>query len=359
MLQLAQQNPFLLGCQRLIWATCFLLAVAESAHAQRQPYRVCLMSDLNSSYGSTDYRDTVYASLALLENQGCQLVLGAGDLVAGQSLDLGQSQLERMWQSFEENILRFFSTRGVPFLSTMGNHDASSARRADGSFIFDLERRVARSFWQNAWQQIPGSNLEWIDSEHFPFWYSLRAGPIWVGVVDGSSAGEVAREWEWLEQQLASDSAQTASFRVVVSHLPLFAVGQGKDRVGEILNPSEELHNLLRDAGVDVFVSGHHHAFYPGKLAGSPPPSPLLLALGALGNGPRRLLGSSAPPRLTLSWLDFATSESGRRQVMLTTVDPENGTPISHTELPASIPSLDGAGRAVTLLRSDSHFTRM
>ena len=50
--------------------------------------RIALISDLNSSYGSTSYVSQVHRGLELLIKLQPDLVLCAGDMVAGQKLGL-------------------------------------------------------------------------------------------------------------------------------------------------------------------------------------------------------------------------------------------------------------------------------
>ena len=63
------------------------------------------------------------------------------------------------------------------------------------------------------------------------------------------------------------------------------------------------LQSLLEKYGVQLYISGHHHAYYPGKRGQLE-----LLHAGALGSGPRKLLNSNLPPQKTLTILDLKLS---------------------------------------------------
>src|SRR5689334_8743868 len=54
----------------------------------RGDVRIVVISDLNSQYGSTSYEPEVDQALALIPDWQPDLVLGGGDMVAGQSSSL-------------------------------------------------------------------------------------------------------------------------------------------------------------------------------------------------------------------------------------------------------------------------------
>src|SRR5690606_37062824 len=89
-----------------------------------------------------------------------------------------------------------------------------------------------------------------------------------------------------------------ARLRLVVGHLPLVAVGEGRDRPGETITEAAALASLLGRHGVDLYISGHHAAYYPGRLGD-------LELLFAGGIGARRLLGDERPARSTLTLIDI------------------------------------------------------
>jgi hypothetical protein len=97
----------------------------------------------------------------------------------------------------------------------------------------------------------------------------------------------------WLDAEL---SRTTAAVKIVFGHLPNhpFAV----HREVEILN-DPALEEILRRHDVDAYVSGHHHAYYPGAVEGV-----RHVAMPCLGSGARRLIGeghASSPALLVLT----------------------------------------------------------
>lgn len=348
----------------LVFIFCWACLLAEVSHAKTSPSskkesinnRICFVSDMNGSYGSIDMPPSVQSAMDQLGRLNCGLVLGAGDLVAGQQTSLTESRLREMWEGFSRVVLAPLDNQNIPFLSALGNHDASADRNSSGEFIFERDRRVAKDFWLTRLENSEYP-FDWISREDFPFYYSLRHGTIGIIVVDGTSSTELRRKREWLEQQLILfEKDPSLSTRIVVGHLPLVAVAKGRDRQGEILADSRSLYELFDHYKVDLYVSGHHHAFYPGRIdAWSQQHGTVQLALGALGDGPRHLLGdSNLPARNALSFVDINPSIPFLLgKISLGTLIPQTGIYLSTLELPEEIPSVDGRENSVRLERVD------
>ncbi|MCP9800596.1 metallophosphoesterase [Synechococcus sp. RedBA-s] len=266
--------------------------------------RLVLISDLNASYGSTSYIPEVGQGIALIPSLHPDLVVCAGDMVAGQKTSLSTAQLQAMWAGFDRQVLRPLRRAGLPFAPAMGNHDASSSR-AGGGYVFERERQEASRYWR---RQQADLGLSFVDASGFPFFYSVLQDEMFLLVLDASSAQIPADQLRWAERSLASAGAQGAQRRLVVGHLPLLGVAQGRDTAGNVLAQSQELRQLLERQRVEAYISGHQHAYYPGRLGQLD-----LIQLGALGSGPRKLLGQSAAPFQTLTVLDYDWS-SGRRR---------------------------------------------
>lgn len=317
--------------------------------------RICFMSDLNGSYGSVSLPVSVDESVTQLRRLQCGLVVGAGDLVAGQDSSLSDSQLHSMWDGFRKQVLQPLDELNVPVLSALGNHDASAARGSSGGYIYNRERKVASEFWAQRKAEANYGDIEWLSTEDFPFFYSIRFGTTAVIFIDGSSATEIRMKRGWLESQLQALAAHpSVHTRMVVGHLPLVAVAQGRERPGEILADSRELYELFDSYKVDFYVSGHHHAFYPGRVdEWSRKHGTVQLALGALGNGPRKLLGQyQVAARNTLTYLDIdASIAQGDMRFSLSTLFPRTGDYLMSQSLPESLAGFDGLGNAVRLRR--------
>ena len=70
----------------------------------RQDFRIVVISDLNSQYGSTEYEPEVKNAIALMSQWQPDLVLCGGDAIAGQKASLTKSQIKAMWSSFDRHI---------------------------------------------------------------------------------------------------------------------------------------------------------------------------------------------------------------------------------------------------------------
>jgi hypothetical protein len=302
----------------------------------RGDLRLVLFSDLNGPYGSTGYIAEVQRGIGLIPSLRPDLVLCAGDMVAGQKRGLGRGRLAAMWAGFERDVLSPLRRRGLPFAPAMGNHDASSAR-SGGRFAFADDRAEAARFWGDRQGAL---GLDFVDAAGFPFHYAVRRGDLLVLVWDASSATVPAAQLAWAEKVLSGPAARTARRRLVMGHLPLRPVGVGRDRPGEVLERADALRALMERHGVEAYVSGHHHAWYPARLGGL-----TLYHLGALGSGPRRLLGQSAAPFQTLTVLDLFLAQ-GRSTV--TTVDLRSVRAVDPRSLPASL--VDRQGRVLQRL---------
>ena len=335
----------------------FCLGIASVAESSPRKNRICFISDLNGSYGSVDLPSSVHSGMRTLAQHDCSIVIGAGDLVAGQDLTLSESRLSAMWSEFKRVVMEPFAAQQIPFFSALGNHDASAARSGSGGYVYARERQVAQSFFEENYKDFYSPDVQWLSREGFPFFYALRFANTGIVFIDGSSAVELRTKREWLEEQLrllANDASLSA--RIVVGHLPLVAVATGRDRVGEILAESRALYELFDRNRVDLYVSGHHHAFYPGRVtAWSSVHGTIQLALGALGNGPRALVGNSGlPAQNTLSIVDINESTPWLEdKFTVRTVNPVSGRHLSIFDLPRTLESLDGSGQPVILKRFD------
>jgi hypothetical protein len=260
-------------------------------------FRVVVISDLNSAYGSTTYGPEVSTAVRMIrEEWRPDLVLAAGDLIAGQRPSLTDENVRAMWSAFDSVVGAPLRSAGIPFGFSLGNHDASAypAHQRDRAFAVE--------HWRAA-QRHPG--VAFVDSTHFPLYYSFRQGPLFVIAWDATSAimPQDTTLMRWLQGQLGSDAARRAPFRLVLGHLPLYAVAEGRDRPGEVLESPDSLRALLERHEVHTYISGHHHAYYPGRRGALE-----LLHTGAIGDGPRPLLGAVEPSPRTVTILDFHPS---------------------------------------------------
>jgi 3',5'-cyclic AMP phosphodiesterase CpdA len=259
-----------------------------------------VISDLNGAYGSTDYDPEVDRAIALLPLWNPDLVLCSGDMVAGQRTSLTRAQIQAMWTAFDRHVAAPLRAAAMPFGFTLGNHDGSGSRNASGGFTFQQERDLAAAYWTDP-RHDPG--VDFVDRQQFPFYYSFRQttdqGDVFFLVWDGSTSRIPPEQLAWVEATLASPAAQQAQLRVLMGHLPLYGIAEGRDRPGEVMNNADALRQLLERYNVHTYISGHHHAYYPGHRG-----QLQLLHTGALGGGPRSLISGNSPRTKTLTVVD-------------------------------------------------------
>jgi 3',5'-cyclic AMP phosphodiesterase CpdA len=291
----------------------------------RGDLRFVVFGDFNGPYGALEYPAAVHDVVSAID---CvwrpDLVLMPGDLVAGQSRSLPDDRFAHMWAVFDEDVASRLRSAGVPYAATMGNHDASSLRNRDGTFAFERERVAAAAYWS---QPMYETNLAYVDRDDFPFRYAFRHGDAFVAIIDASSATVDDAARDWLTRVLRGPEATSATIRLVMGHLPLVGVST-KTAPGEEVTDGAALARLLRDLGVDTYVSGHHAAYYAGRWNG-------LELLFAGGIGGRPLLGSGARPPSAVTVTDVWLSPL---RVRHTTFDPAGMQVIPGASLPERIP---------------------
>ncbi|MDJ0533710.1 MAG: metallophosphoesterase [Xenococcaceae cyanobacterium MO_207.B15] len=263
--------------------------------SETQDVRIVVISDLNSQYGSTEYEPEIDKAIALMTQWQPDLVLCGGDMIAGQKRSLTESQIKAMWEAFDVHVAAPLRNYNIPFGFTIGNHDGSGAI-VNQELIFAGERDLASAYWNDS-QHDP--NLNFVDRAKFPFYYTFQQKDIFYLVWDASASNITPQQLAWVEKSLQSDAAQQAKMRIAIGHLPLYPVAEKKNKPGEYLTEGEKLRSLLEKYQVHTYISGHHHAYYPGKKG-----KLQLLHAGALGQGARQLIGSSLPPRNTITIVD-------------------------------------------------------
>ncbi|MEB3272908.1 MAG: metallophosphoesterase family protein [Prochlorothrix sp.] len=308
-------------------------------------FRFAVISDLNRAYGSTTYDPSVTTTVNLLPYWRPDLVLCSGDMVAGQSLSLSDDEVTAMWTAFDQLVAEPLRSAGIPFGFTLGNHDASAAPNGAGGYSFQRDRDQAAAYWQTP-AHDPGVNF--VDRSQFPFYYSFTAGPadeVFFLVWDGSTHIIPPAQLAWVDQALQSSPAQQAQFRFLIGHLPLYAVAEGRNRPGEVMANSEQLRTLLERHQVHTYISGHHHAYYPGQRGQLD-----LLHTGLIGSGPRPLIDQSTPSPKTLTLLDLDTSQG---QLTYTTYNAETWEVIALETLPRFLLGHNGRVRRRDVAPSD------
>jgi hypothetical protein len=256
--------------------------------------RVVIISDMNGPYGSTRYGPEVgLAGRWITDIWRPDLVLAAGDMIAGQRPALTDENVRAMWAAFDSVVGRPLREAAIPFGFTLGNHDGS------GHPGHERDRALAAEHWRDP-ARDPG--LRFIDRTDFPFRYTFEQDGLFVLVWDATTSRVIAdsAQLAWAAAALRNGPAREARTRIAIGHLPIYAVAEGRNLPGEVLDEPDSVRRFLEAHGVDLYVSGHHHAYYPARRGGLE-----LLHAGAVGDGPRPLLGSELPPVRTVTIMDI------------------------------------------------------
>ena len=251
-------------------AVHILLAALLLASTPLTAQTIALVADLNGRYGSTEYHARVGKAVNTIIDMQPDLVISAGDMVAGQKQPaLDSRKLDSMWDAFNLEVADPIKAAGIPFAVTPGNHDGS------GFADFALERMHFEKQWvdrHDGLDILPGSDWPWR--------YAARMGSTLLISFDGTMPGNLAQSEFGFVTTMLERFRDDAEAAIVVSHLPMWPLSRGRER--EILDDPDLL-SLLHLHDVTVYVSGHHHAYYAGRdEAGM-----IHLAVGALGGNAR------------------------------------------------------------------------
>lgn len=252
---------------------CIALAVylAGFGAAIGETLRVVVISDLNGSYGSTSYAPRISVAVRRIVELKPDLVISTGDMVAGQATpNLSEKQVRAMWRAFHATVSDPLKEAGIPFVVTPGNHDGS----AYGGF--ENERRIFQEEWSNR-----RPDLTFSKSVSFPFFYAFDLKGVRFISLDATTLGALRGNQMDALAKLTKEKKTVVTF----SHLPLWPVAINRER--EIIG-DPMLEELYKKTGVDLHLSGHHHAYYPAHKDGV-----LYVAQACLGGGARRLIGTT------------------------------------------------------------------
>jgi len=303
--------------RRATWLIAVCLACLAAAGLRAEPLRIAVISDLNGSYGSTDYGAAVHGAVARIIAMKPDLVISTGDMVAGQRAKppMSEAELDAMWRGFDAAVTTPLARAGIPFIVTPGNHDAS----AYGGFEDE------RAFYAQVWgSRRP--DLTFVDGSDFPFRYAVSVNGVLLISLDVTMKGALSdAQFDWLRALLAREAPRHHAV-VAFSHLPLWPVAEKRreDVIGD-----ENLQALLEEHGVGLYLSGHHHAYYPGVTGGI-----LMLAQSCLGSGPRVLLGATHRSPKSFSFVEIGDDGSIEEAAFQA---PDFTTPIPLDTLPKSI----------------------
>lgn len=292
--------------------------------SRNKQLRILVISDLNSSYGSTTYSEDVKAVINRIKLIKPDIILCGGDMVAGQKTSLTEENINDMWTGFQNTVLTPVSRLNIPFGFTVGNHDASPS--------FKTDRRLSEKFWK---ENAKATGLTFVDSAHYPFYYSYIKNNVFFISWDAAGAEIRPEVYEWMKSQLRSRIAGKARLRVLIGHLPLYAIVDSKNRPGEVNSDPVKALNFFKDQGLDLYISGHQHAYYPAQKEGI-----RFLNMGCIGDGPRKLIGNDAPAQKSYTIINVPVRNAGN--FSYTTYTPQNNEIIDLKSLPDSVTGFNG-----------------
>lgn len=246
-------------------------------------WEVAVVADMNGPYGSKEYNRHVHGAVDWIADElQPDLVVSAGDMVAGQMQGL---DYPGMWRAFHEVVTDELAEAGIPLAVTPGNHDASEQPK------YWRERIEYARQWNDRRPQ-----LQFVDDRFYPFYYAFELGPALFVSLDGTGVGSLDdAQIEWIDELL--DRHGSGGPVVLFSHVPQYPVAEG--RVHEVFE-DERLAELKETHDVDMMITGHHHAYFPGWRAGT-----YFLAAHALGSGTRPLVGEDEPRTRNLAVVRF------------------------------------------------------
>ncbi len=233
--------------------------------------RIAVISDINGSYGTVGYSPIVRNAVSDIIERKVDFVVSPGDLVAGQKQGL---DYDGMWKGFHYQIGDVFFDNDLEFIFAPGNHDASTypgheAERA--AYARAFEKRQPRA------PLLMGSQ--------FPFYYGVKIRDILVIALDITRPiKDSDPQLDWLETTLETQAS--SRLNIVLGHLPLSPVSFSQ--FVEVAG-SPRLLSILRKTPSTMYISGHHHIYYPGHIG-----ELRTVSAPALGNGPRSLFGAPA-----------------------------------------------------------------
>lgn len=279
--------PWTVTVRRLLLILACLLWAGT---APADTLRVVVISDLNGSYGSTSYHPRVDRAIERIIALKPDLVISTGDMVAGQRVPLlNRNDVIDMWRNFHERVSNPLAQAGILLAVTPGNHDASGYRQ------FKREREIYADQWR-----ARKPDLTFLDDSDYPFFYAFRLGGVVFTSLDATTVGPLQDGQAARLKQLTAGEGTVIAF----SHLPLwpFAVERETEVIGD-----PALQKIFRDVGLDLHLSGHHHAFYPGWKDGV-----AFVGQACLGGGPRQLIGSAQKSGHAITLLEISEVEGIR-----------------------------------------------
>ena len=295
--------------------------------------RLAIIADVNGSYGSDVYDSDVIRSIDMIIADHPDIVINAGDMVAGQKAKLNY---RKMWVGFHTTVTDRLKEAGIPMAQVPGNHDASAYP------AFANEREIYIDEWLTHKPE-----LDYVDDTHYPLYYTFRLNGVFFVCLDATTLDPLDDEqYAWLESQLQSNPSPYPP--VIVQHIPLFPITTIKPK--EILK-DDRLHPLYAKYGVQLVIAGHQQAYFPARLDGV-----TYLHSGALGGGPRPVRQNNGVDPKTLTFIDLYPRSAPYIDTQLIVNGKEQ--PFNHNLLPTYIVFGDKLLPRVDVRYEDAKFAR-
>ncbi len=295
--------------------------------------RLAIISDLNGRYGSDEYDDEVNRAIDMIIADHPDIVINAGDMVAGQKPKL---DYKKMWSSFHENVTNRFLEAKIPMAQVPGNHDGSAYPK------YENERAIYIDEWTTH-----RPDLDYVNDEQYPLNYSFTINDVFFIALDTTKLEPLPDEQlAWLEEQLQNNPTKHGA--VIFIHVPLFPITTIKPT--ETLR-DDRLADLFSQYGVQLVISGHQHAYFPAKYKGV-----TYLHAGALGGGPRPIRQNDGIAPKTLTFINLYANSSPYIDTHI--INGENGQHFNHNLLPTYIVFGNGILPRIDISLDDAEFAR-
>lgn len=219
------------------------------------------------------------------------LALHLGDIPAGTGVQ--KEQYQQGWFEAFAPVLA-----DLPFIYAPGNHD-------DGPHLDTYVGAQARSYGHDpsgrclSLDDPSGVHLVVLDSN--PWGLTEMNAMASGGEVPAETTQQIASIEDWLAQDLASEPARQASWRVVVMHHPY------SDRL-----TNQRLASLLESGHVDLVLSGHLHHYDKAVPVGTGPvPRPVYLTLPSCQDPASELIRTDGGTRLMEEFPEVVAQGNG------------------------------------------------
>lgn len=294
------------------------------------PLRIAVISDMNGDYGDSSYSIRVHKAVERIQKLKPDAVLVTGDMASGEKKGL---DYKAMWKGFRDTVTLPLIQSNIPMLVSPGNHDASAWKG------FEIERKIYKDEWTTYLGDYLSKNstVKLISMDNYPFHYSFVIKNVFFMAIDATTQLELSSlQKNWLIEQ--SKNAQTYAHKVVFSHYPFHPLAINREN-DFIADKGNVLFKNLKQNGVNLFLSGHQHAYYPAVWEGV-----RFIGQACLGGGPRKIIGTSKVSQYSFTIVDFES------QIKVDAYPyPNFEIPVERTSLPTSLKTPKGG----SLIRDD------